>query len=107
MYSTGARRLPAHHITIRVPWHDGGWSGSVCAHPEANTSCLILPRIGTSKDDEAEVRCAGKHLDELAAVDLPPCADEEGAFMAPRAGIQPSAAYPYDPGGGLRRDGRG
>jgi len=25
----GARKLPAHHLTIRVPWHDAAWTGTV------------------------------------------------------------------------------
>jgi len=25
----GARKLPTHHISIRVPWHDAGWDGTV------------------------------------------------------------------------------
>lgn len=79
----GARRLPTHHITIRVPWHDGGWSGSVCRQPLENTSCLVLPRIGEGKRDEIETRCAGKRLDQLASEDLPPCAGERVSFMAP------------------------
>lgn len=79
----GARRLPAHHITVRVPWHDSGWAGSVCARPLENTSCLILPRIGEGKRDEVEARCAGQRLDELSAGDLPPCVGERVSFMAP------------------------
>src|SRR3989454_1839271 len=79
----GARRLPRHHITIRVPWHDSGWSGSVCARPLENTSCLILPRIGEGKRDEVETRRAGQRLDQLSAGDLPPCAGERVSFMAP------------------------
>lgn len=79
----GARQLPAHHITIRVPWHDGGWAGAVCAQPQANTSCLILPRIGEGKRDEVELRCAGKRLDELGREELPPCVGERVSFMAP------------------------
>jgi len=78
----GARRLPPHHITIRVPWHDGGWTGSVCARPLDNTSCLILPRIGEGRRDEVEARCAGKRFDELNAGDLPPCVGERASFMA-------------------------
>ncbi len=27
--AAGARQLPMHHVTIRVPWHDGGWTGTV------------------------------------------------------------------------------
>ncbi len=79
----GARRLPTHHISIRVPWHDAGWTGTVCSHPLANTSCLVLPRIGEGKQDDVEARCAGQRLDELAEGDLPPCIGERVSFMAP------------------------
>ncbi|NPU97346.1 MAG: AAA family ATPase [Candidatus Omnitrophica bacterium] len=79
----GARRLSLHHITIRVPWHDGGWSGSVCARPSDNTSCLILKRIGEEKSDEAEARCAGQRFDQLDVRDFPPCVEERVSFMAP------------------------
>ena len=27
---------PLRHISIRVPWHDTGWNGSVCAAPQLN-----------------------------------------------------------------------
>jgi ATP-dependent exoDNAse (exonuclease V) alpha subunit len=81
--ASGSRRLPTHHITIRVPWHDGGWTGAVCTRPLDNTSCLILPRIGEGRRDEVEARCAGRRLDEIAASDLPPCVGERVAFMAP------------------------
>ena len=72
-FAAGARRLPPHHATIRVPWHDGGWTGIVCARPLDNTSCLILPRIGASRRDDVEARCKGQRLDELDRADLPPC----------------------------------
>ena len=81
--ASGARRLPLHHITIRVPWHDNGWTGCVCTNPLDNTSCLILPRIGEGRCDEVEIRFAGKRFDKLAAEDLPPCAGERASFMAP------------------------
>ena len=81
--SPGARRLPIHHITIRVPWHDSGWTGSVCKHPLDNTSCLILRRIGEGKRDEVEARCSGKRLDQLAPHEQPPCIGERVSFMAP------------------------
>jgi len=78
----GARRLPSHHITIRVPWHDAGWTGTVCADPRKNTSCFALPRIAEGKNDETESRCAGQSLDKLAGGDFPPCVDERVSFMA-------------------------
>ena len=90
----GARHLPTHHITIRVPWHDRGWSGSVCSHPLANTSCLILPRIGQGKSDEKEASCAGRRLDELSKADLPPCTGERVSFMAPFE-LRRTMTHPY------------
>ncbi len=80
--------------TIRVPWHDGGWTGSVCARPTDNTSCLILPRIGEGRRDEVEIRCAGKRLDKLAADDLPPCVGERVSFMAP-VPLARTMTHPY------------
>ena len=48
-----------------------------------NTSCLVLPRIGEGRRDEAEARCAGKRIDELSRDDLPPCVGERVSFMSP------------------------
>lgn len=91
---SGARQLPTHHITIRVPWHDSGWTGSVCTRPLENTSCLILPRIGQGKNEEVEERCAGKLLDELRTGDLPPCIGERVSFMAPFE-LRRTMTHPY------------
>ena len=82
-FAPGARRLPLHHITIRVPWHDDGWTGTVCKHPLANTSCLILPRIGEGRRDDVEVQHATKRFDRLHSDALPPCVSERVSFMAP------------------------
>lgn len=92
--ATGARRLPRHHITIRVPWHDSGWAGTVCSKPLSNTSCLALGRIADGRHDAAEKRCAGRRLDELAADDMPPCVKERGAFMAPFEIVR-TMSHPY------------
>jgi len=50
----GARQLPTMHVSVRVPWHDSRWAGKICANPRGNTSCLILPRIAETKDDDFE-----------------------------------------------------
>ena len=42
---------PTKHISIRVPWTDSGWDGSVCYAPDLNSSCLILDQIAPKKDD--------------------------------------------------------
>ena len=93
-FAAGARRLPLHHVTIRVPWHDGGWTGTVCARPLDNSSCLILPRIGEGRRDEVEARCASQRLDELDRADLPPCVGERVSFMAPFA-LTRTMTHPY------------
>ena len=93
-FAAGARRLPPHHATIRVPWHDGGWTGSVCARPLDNTSCLILPRIGASRRDDVEMRSKGQRLDELDGAELPPCVGERVSFMAPFP-LRRTMTHPY------------
>lgn len=93
-FATGARRLPPHHVTIRVPWHDSGWTGTVCARPLANSSCLVLPRIGEGRRDDVEARCKERRLDELDSADLPPCIGERVSFMAPFA-IKRTMTHPY------------
>ena len=42
--SDGARQLPPHHLTIRVPWHDGGWTGRV-AHCLAHTLAPLVHKL--------------------------------------------------------------
>jgi hypothetical protein len=77
----GARRLPPGHISIRVPWHDSGWSGRVCGNPLGNTHCIALPRIGDIRDDTWETSVRGE-LFNTEGGRLPACAAERGAFMA-------------------------
>ena len=74
---------PKKHISIRVPWHDTGWDGSVCANPRLNGSCLKLKRIGQERDDAAEEAVAGRSLAELPQETWPCCVAERVAFMAP------------------------
>lgn len=79
----GARRLPIQHLSIRVPWHDAGWAGSVCNRPSANTACRVLQNIAESKDDAAEECVKGKSLADLSPEEFPPCIAERANFMAP------------------------
>lgn len=79
----GARQLPVQHLTIRVPWHDNGWQGSFCNNPCGNTSCTILPRIATARDDTYETAHAGESIEGFEREQLPPCVDEHGTIMAP------------------------
>lgn len=80
-----APSYPLRHISIRVPWHDSGWAGTVCQRPKHNTSCLKLINIAESKNEIAEEAVAGQLLKDMAPEQLPPCVKERGTFMAPFA----------------------
>jgi len=71
------------HLSVRVPWHDSGWDGSVCRDPLANSSCLLLENIGRRRDDEFEVTVAGQRFETLGDR-IPPCAGERGGFLSAR-----------------------
>lgn len=88
---------PLRHISIRVPWHDTGWDGRVCAAPRLNGACLKLKRIAEERDDAAEEAVAGKRLDELPQAKWPACAAERMGFMAPFEYVR-MANHPYNRG---------
>jgi hypothetical protein len=88
------RKLPHRHLSVRVPWHDTGWEGSICADPLANGACLRLGRIATERDDALEVSLAGKPWSELPQVDLPPCSAERAGFMSKQA-RRVTKVHPY------------
>jgi hypothetical protein len=58
-------RIPLRHLSVRVPWHDAGWDGTVCRSPRQNSSCLALNRIGATKNDAIEDRYAGQPLTDI------------------------------------------
>ena len=70
----------AQHISVRVPWHDNGWNGTVCKQPNCNSSCLRLSNIYDKRNDLAESeicgQCMAGHEEEL------PCIGEGAAFMS-------------------------
>jgi hypothetical protein len=78
----GARCLPTQHLTIRVPWHDSGWSGTFCKTWTANICCTVLPRIATGRDDAFETLHAGESIEDLDRSQHRPCVDEHRTFMA-------------------------
>lgn len=76
------KSFPLRHISIRVPWHDAAWNGSVCRQPGRNTSCLKLKNVFESKDEQAEALVAGKSIKKLEQAAYPPCVKERATFMA-------------------------
>jgi hypothetical protein len=77
-------RVPRSHLSVRVPWHDAGWDGTVCRAPRQNSSCLALNRIGAAKRDETEERPAGQFLDSVPHDEAPPCFSERVSFLSAR-----------------------
>ena len=73
------------HLSVRVPWHDNGWNGSVCNNPKANGACLILKNCALNRDDENEQVNAGQLLKDLDEENYPVCIGERATFMAPFA----------------------
>lgn len=78
----GSRKLPTSHLTVRVPWHDSRWNGTVCRNPCANAACTVLPRIGRNKNEVRETQDSGQSLQSLPEELLPPCVHEHATFMA-------------------------
>lgn len=74
---------PLRHVSVRVPWHDMGWTGVVCRAPHLNGACAKLKRIAGQKKDNQEQLVAGRSLDELPREQWPCCVDERAMFMAP------------------------
>lgn len=82
----------AQHLSIRVPWHDHGYDGTVCHHPEYNNACLRLKNIADNRDDALEVALAGQpmagHEQKLC------CLTEGGAFMS-SVGYNRKTVHPF------------
>lgn len=71
------------HISIRVPWHDSGWNGTICKCPSANNACLALKNCALNRNDKNEDANASKSIEELSHDDYPVCIGERATFMAP------------------------
>lgn len=75
-------KYPIKHISVRVPWHDNGWNGTICKTPKANSACLVLKNCAEKRDDDKEDMLSGKSIKDLHQDDYPVCASERGVFMA-------------------------
>ena len=54
--------FPIRHLSVRVPWHDNGWNGTVCDDPKNNVACLKLLRIAERKDESLRGQPGGPLL---------------------------------------------
>lgn len=84
------------NITVRVPWQDNGWKGTLCNHPQDNFSCKYLKGISDKKNCEFECPLASKKFTELTEKEQEkiPCIKENAAFLSADA-LSFVATYPY------------
>lgn len=81
------------HLSVRVPWHDSGWSGSVCRDPLANASCVLLKNVSERRHDDYEVTKAGRPLNEVDVSRIG-CMTERGSFLSPHS-YELTQEHPY------------
>lgn len=91
------------HLSIRVPWHDTGWSGRLCAAPSENAWCVALPRIREERRDTVEDDHRTKDWEEVPSGALPPCIRERAGFMRDRE-FTKSVSHPYTGRGSKAHD---
>ena len=82
----------AQHISIRVPWHDNGWNGTVCQFPANNNSCLRLKNIYENRNDSDEMDVCGQCMEHLE--ERLPCIEEGAAFMSEKDLVK-TTEHPY------------
>ncbi|MCR1025767.1 hypothetical protein NQT66_13170 [Cellulophaga baltica] len=76
-------KYPQKHLSIRVPWHDNAWNGTICSSPRNNDACLALKNCATNRKDDLETAMAGKRICDIKDENkLPPCISESAMFMA-------------------------
>lgn len=67
---------PIRYLSVRVPWHDGGWAGTVCKSPKLNGASLRLARIATERNDDAEQAVNGRAITDIPEEQWPVCVVE-------------------------------
>lgn len=80
------------HISIRVPWHDSGWNGTVCREPDSNNACLRLKNIYENRKDEIECSLCGQCM--CGNEEDLPCVGEGAAFMSEKQ-LCKTTIHPY------------
>ncbi|UXN05111.1 AAA family ATPase [Bartonella sp. HY406] len=73
------------HLTARIAWHDNGWNGRICSHPELNTYCVGTKSfpgdvILRERNLDFEKDHAGQSICNMGNKDLPPCIYSINAF---------------------------
>lgn len=87
-------RYPFKHLSVRVPWHDNAWNGTICNDPKSNSSCLALKNCSEARDDDREQSQCGQKISELDQASLPPCLRDSGQMMA-KFSFDKTISHPY------------
>ena len=88
------------NITVRVPWQDNGWKGTVCNNPQNNFSCKYLKGIAENKNCDFECPLASRKFIDIAEKEKIPCIKENAAFLSENT-LSFWAEYPYSSYSGL------
>jgi DNA replication protein DnaC len=91
------KKYPTKHLSVRVPWHDNAWNGTICSKPSDNSACLTLKNCAQNRNDKQEDELSGKSISDLKAEQYPPCVSERATFMAPFE-FSKTARHPYATG---------
>jgi len=76
-------RYTKKHLSIRVPWHDNAWNGTICKNAKNNDACLALKNCAENRSDEIEKDLSGQKICDIRDENkLPPCISESAMFMA-------------------------
>ena len=54
------------HLSLRVPWHDSSWNGTVCQDPAANCHCIEYTNISAKRDVAVEIGRKGESFTSFA-----------------------------------------
>lgn len=87
-------KYPQKHLSIRVPWHDNVWNGTICSRVKDNSACLVLKNCAQNRNDDQEERLANESIKDLVEDQYPPCVGERATFMAPFT-FQKTLSHPY------------
>jgi len=83
---TASTHSPLRHLSMRVPWMDTPWDGTVCHDAALNQDCKALSRIADNRADPAVGDLchihAGQSMSDLKYAERPCCFDENAWIMS-------------------------
>jgi exodeoxyribonuclease V alpha subunit len=69
------------HVSIRLPWHDRGWDGHVCDHPERNSYCGGLRSVNADRIRSRDIERESSNRSIAVNGDFkPPCTETINVF---------------------------